>query len=146
MLLLDGRLSMLQRGLERPVVDADDELSGGDVLVVLDEDLIDVAGDPRRQRRDVAADIGIVGRDEEAAALLPLDAIPSGGTDDDHGCQRQPRLAALFGGCGDLHDRGLRRLQLGGGKNLVHWRASSDLCSITVFSISGRPEPALLKR
>ena len=128
LLLLDGSPRTLHRRLERPVVDAEDELAGVDMLVVLDQDLIDMPGNTWRQRRDIAADIGIVGRHQEPAGLPPLKAIPAGDADGDRGAQHDERLAAAFGGRGDLDGGWLRRLQFGGGENLVHLpRASSRL-------------------
>lgn len=81
--------------LERPVVDADDRLAGADMLIVLDEHLVDMAGDARRQRRDIATDIGVVGRHHEAVGLPPFGAIPTGGSDSEQGCAEQQRLAPL---------------------------------------------------
>jgi len=100
LLLLDGSSRTVHGCLERAIVDADDELARIDMLVVLDENLIDMPGNPWRQRCDMAADIGIVGRHQEPAGLPPLKAIPAGDADRDRRAQHDQRLARLFAGAG----------------------------------------------
>jgi hypothetical protein len=58
----DIGLCLIEGHTEISIVDASENLSRGDLLVVLDEDLGDVARDLRRNRREVGLHIGVVGR------------------------------------------------------------------------------------
>jgi hypothetical protein len=104
LLLLHRCLGAFQGRLERPVVDADDRLASGDMLVVLDEDLIDMSRNAWRERRDIAADIGVVGRHQEAVGLPPFRAVPPGSANRDQRGPEQQGLPALSDGLRNFND------------------------------------------
>jgi len=64
-----------RRRADVAVVQSHQQLSGADALMVRHRDFGDKAGDVRRDRRDVAADIGIVGALEETIDGPPIVAV-----------------------------------------------------------------------
>jgi hypothetical protein len=77
---------MIQRGAKIAIVQANERLAGPDIVIVLDQDLGDEPGDMRRYRRDVASDIGVVGRFDEAPDGPPFKTEPRAGR-----CERRPQ-------------------------------------------------------
>ena len=78
-----------QRGLVVAVVELHQQIAGMDRLVVGDRHLGDEARDLRRDHRDVAADIGIVGAFDEAPDRPPVMAVPGRGDRRAGGPRRQ---------------------------------------------------------
>ncbi|CAD5251153.1 hypothetical protein BOSE21B_10914 [Bosea sp. 21B] len=72
-------LGALQRDALVAIVELDQRLAGLDLLVLRHRDRGDVGGQLGRDRRHFGADIGVVGRDDEAAIAPPVDAIPEAG-------------------------------------------------------------------
>ena len=66
---------MIGRGADVTIIEPDQQLPGVDPLIVGDQDFGDEAGNVRRDRRDVAADIGVVGTLEEAVDGPPIVAV-----------------------------------------------------------------------
>ena len=69
-----GRAAFGHLGGEIGVVDAGQQVAGAHLLVVGNQHLADVAGDPRADDGDVALDVGVVRRLEEAAGGPPVPA------------------------------------------------------------------------
>ncbi len=76
------RLGLRHPGRKVAVVDHEQHLPGGNPLVVGDPGFLDVALDHRADHRDVALDVGVVGRLLEAPDVPPIPA-DRGAEDDD---------------------------------------------------------------
>ena len=59
----DGGLLQIALHFVRLLVELDDEIASVDTIVVVDQHACDLPGDARGDERDVAVDVGIVGRD-----------------------------------------------------------------------------------
>ena len=85
------------------VVDARQQVAGANLLVFGDRDFDDVAGDLGGDDRGVGADIGVVGRDEEAPldepVVAPIGAVAERGQGDERQ-DEAPRRARAAGGGG----------------------------------------------
>ena len=101
-LMPDHRLGMRQAGLIVAVVELDQQLAGVHELVVADQDPGDEPGDMRRERGDVAADIGVVGGFDKPTDPPPIPAVPgsSGGGDQPDEGERQTAVDARLSPAG----------------------------------------------
>ena len=70
------RLGLVERDLEVAVVDPRQHLAGRDALIVLDQHLMQIAGDLRRDGGAVGLHIGVVGRHQILADGPVIPAIP----------------------------------------------------------------------
>ena len=99
------RLGLVERHFVVAVVDAGEDLPGFDGLVVLNQNLDEVARDLRRDGDGVGLHIGVVGRDMEAADCPIVIAVPTGGGDrretDAHHQEPADAGSGLCGGGGD---------------------------------------------
>lgn len=82
---------MIQRSAKIAVVEANQRLAGPDIVIVSDQDLGNEPGYMRRYRRDVAADIGVVGCFDEAPDGPPVVAEARGRHDEDTSQPREQR-------------------------------------------------------
>ena len=84
------------------VVDARQQIAGVDLLVLGDWNFDDVAGDLGGDDRRVGADIGVVGRDEEAPldepVVAPIGAVAERGQGDERQDEAPRRTRAAGGG------------------------------------------------
>ena len=84
------------------VVDARQQIAGVDLLVLGDRNFDDVAGDLGGDDGRIGADIGVVGRDEEAPldepVVAPVDAVAERGQGDERQDEAARRARAAGGG------------------------------------------------
>jgi hypothetical protein len=73
--LLEHRVGMIGRRAHVTVVQAHQQLAGVNKFIVLHRHIGNETGDVRRDRRDVAADIGIIGALEKAIDGPPVVAV-----------------------------------------------------------------------
>ena len=112
---------LIERDLEVAVVDPRQHLAGLHMLVIADENLIEVAGDFRGNRRVVGLHIGVIGRDQEATHRPVIPAIPGRGGEQRGGDSSQQRTTdsiffrGLLQGDRDFDRRIGRRNQFVGG-------------------------------
>jgi hypothetical protein len=108
----DIGLRLIEGGSEIPIVDAGEELSCLDRLVVLDEHVGDVPRHLRSDRCVVGFDVGVIGRFEKPADRPILVAVSC--RDGDAGEQRQTRDRAL------QHRAGGQQAGIGSGRSECH--------------------------
>ena len=119
---------LLEADLEVAIVDARQDLPSLHRLVVVDQHRRDVAGDAGSDRRVVGLDIGVVGRDLEAADRPVLPAEIGGARDDRGGRAGEqqvahPVLARRDGRvCNNNRDLGNRSLRDGNERQLYAGR------------------------
>ena len=68
----------VDRGPEVAIIEFDEHLPRAHMIIVRNQDLRDETGDMRRDRRDVATHIGVVGGLEEASDAPPLIGVADG--------------------------------------------------------------------
>ena len=95
----DLRLGLGDRNLVVAVIDDQQRIAGLHLLVLGHLDLVDIAGDLRRNERHVGLDIGVVGRDHEAPVGPVMVAVPGAGAQQaerDDGQQQRARRTLLL--------------------------------------------------